>query len=285
MRIRTVGICMKPDQPQHAGLVRGLVKWLETRGLAIALDEDAAVPVGASGAPRAEVAGRADLLIVLGGDGTLLSVAREAGARRVPILGVNLGTLGFMAEISREEMFAALERVLDGSMRVQERMRLDVRALRGDEEMARYLALNDAVVANSNFARLVHLATRVDDMEVTEYHADGLIVCTPTGSTAYSLSAGGPILDPRLEALILTPISPHTLTHRPVVLPPTSRVEVRALPRGGEMRLSVDGQAGIALREADRVLVERAADPVHLMVSPFRNHFAILREKLGWGTR
>lgn len=285
MRIRTVGICMKPDQPQHAGLVRGLVKWLETRGLSIALDEEAAVPVGASGAPRAEVAARADLLIVLGGDGTLLSVAREAGARRVPILGVNLGTLGFMAEISREEMFAALERVLDGSMQVQERMRLDVRALRGDEEVARYLALNDAVVANSNFARLVHLATRVDDMEVTEYHADGLIVCTPTGSTAYSLSAGGPILDPRLEALVLTPISPHTLTHRPVVLPPTSRIEVRALPRGGEMRLSVDGQAGIALRDADRVLVERAAAPVHLMVSPFRNHFAILREKLGWGTR
>jgi len=285
MRIRTVGICMKPDQPQHAGTVRGLVKWLETRGLEVALDEDAAVPVGASGAPRSAVAAQTDLLVVLGGDGTLLSVARGAGPRAVPILGVNLGTLGFMAEIAREEMFAALERVLDGRMRVEERMRLDVRALRGGEELARYLALNDAVVANSNFARIVHLAVRVDDMEVTEYHADGLIVCTPTGSTAYSLSAGGPILDPRLEALVLTPISPHTLTHRPVVLPPTSRVEVRALPRGGEMRLSVDGQAGIPLREADRVLVERARHPVHLVVSPFRNHFAILREKLSWGTR
>jgi NAD+ kinase len=285
MKLQSVGICLTPGQPQAAGTVRGLLKWLAERGLRVVLDEDAAEQTGGAGRPRDALTGEVDLVVVLGGDGTLLSVARDSGERPVPILGVNLGRLGFMAEIALDEMFATLERVLGGEMKVEARMRLDVRARRGERELGRWLALNDAVAANTSLARMIELEARVDGMEVTSYHADGLIVSTPTGSTAYSLSAGGPILDPRLEAFVLTPISPHTLTQRPVVLPATSRIEVRPSGQGGEVRLSVDGQTGISLRKDDCVEVVRSEHPVRLVVSPFRNHFAILREKLRWGAR
>jgi NAD+ kinase len=285
MRFASVGICLKPDQPQAQGIARGLAKWLAERGLVVRFDEDAAEATGSPATPRDRLLAEVDLVVVLGGDGTLLSAARDAGERAVPIAGVNLGTLGFMAEIATDEMYAALERILAGDARVESRMRLAVHALRGERELGRWLALNDAVVANADTARMIELVVRVDEMDVTTYRADGLLISTPTGSTAYSLSAGGPILDPRLEALVMTPISPHTLTHRPVVLPPTSRVEVRARTRGGAVRLSVDGQTGLALREGDHVRIERSEHPVQLVVSPFRNHFSILREKLGWGTR
>ena len=284
MALQSVGICLKPGQPQAAATVRGLEKWLGERGVRVALDEDAAEQTGGAGTPRERLVRAVDLVIVLGGDGTLLSVARDAGEHPVPILGVNLGTLGFMTEIAQDEVFAALERALGGALHVESRMRLEVRALRGEHALGRWLALNDAVVASSA-ARLVELEVCVDGMEVTCYHADGLIVSTPTGSTAYSLSAGGPIVDPRLEAFVLTPISPHTLTQRPVVLPASSRIEVRVRAGGGEVRLTVDGQTGLPLRDDDRVQVVRSRHPVALVVSPFRNHFAILREKLRWGAR
>ncbi len=285
MKLHSVGICMKPGQPQAGGLVRGLEKWLEERGLRLLLDEDAAEHTGGEVASRDEIVAGVDLVVVLGGDGTLLSVARRAGERPVPILGVNLGTLGFMAEIAQDEMYAALERVLGGEMQIESRMRLAVRAVRGDEVIGSWLALNDAVIANAASARMVEISTQVDGDEMTTYHADGLIVSTPTGSTAYSLSAGGPILDPRLEAFVLTPISPHTLTQRPVVLPAESRIDVRAQAGGGDVHLTVDGQTGGPLDYGDRVEIVRSEHPVHLVVSPFRNHFAILREKLRWGAR
>jgi NAD+ kinase len=285
MQIACVGICLNPDPPAAAGAARGLAKWLSARGLRVLLDDDAAQAVGAPATPRAELMSAADLAVVLGGDGTLLAAARDAGERPVPIAGVNLGTLGFMAEIALDEMYAALERILAGQARIESRMRLDVLALRGERALGRWLALNDAVVDSAETARLIELDVRVDQMDVTTYRADGLLISTPTGSTAYSLSAGGPILDPRLEALVMTPISPHTLTHRPVVLPAESRVELRARARGGAVRLTVDGQTGLPLREGDHVVVSRSAHPVQLVASPFRDHFAILREKLGWGTR
>lgn len=283
MQVRSVGICLKPDQPQAAGTVRGLVKWLEEHQVSARLDDEAADQTGGAGGTRAEIAAEVDLLVVLGGDGTLLSVARESGERAVPILGVNLGTLGFLTEIALDEMFAAMERVLRGEMPIESRMRLDLHVIRGDETLGRYQALNDAVIANAMLARMVDLVARVDGMQVTHYHADGLIVATPTGSTAYSLSAGGPIVDARLEAFVLTPISPHTLTQRPVVIPGDSTIEVE--PRGGELQLSVDGQVGLLLRAGDVVRVTRSDHPVRLVVSPFRNHFEVLREKLHWGTR
>ena len=284
-RIRAVGVCLKPEQPQAAATVRGLVKWLAERDLPVVLDEDAAAVVGRPGTARDVLAGQVDLVVVLGGDGTLLSVARQVGSRPVPILGVNLGTLGFLTEITLDELFAVLERVLGGEMRVEARMRLDVCALREGRELGRYLALNDAVLTKAALARMIDLETRADGAPVTTYHADGLIVATPTGSTAYSLSAGGPILLPELEAFVLTPICPHALTQRPIVLPASAEIEIAVRTRGGDVQLTVDGQEGLALREGDRVRVRRSEHFLRLMVSPFRSRFEILREKLRWGAR
>jgi NAD+ kinase len=282
--IRAVGVCLKPSQPQAAGAVRGLVKWLQQRGLRVIADEEVGEVTGEPSQPRPLLAGQVDLVIVLGGDGTLLSVARAVSDRPVPILGVNLGTLGFLTEIALDELFAALERVLAGQVRVEPRMRLDVRALRDGGELARFLALNDAVLTKADLARMIDLETRAGGSEVTTYHADGLIVATPTGSTAYSLSAGGPIVLPELEAFLLTPICPHTLTQRPLVLPHSSEIEICVRSRN-EVQLTVDGQEGIALREGDIVAVRRSDHPVRLIASPFRSRFEILREKLHWGTR
>jgi len=197
---------------------------------------------------------------------------------------VNLGTLGFLTEIALDELFAALELVLAGDYRVEKRMRLEVRALRQGVELARFLALNDAVLTKTDLARMIDLETRADGRQVTVYHADGLIVATPTGSTAYSLSAGGPIVLPELEAFVLTPICPHALTQRPLVLPESAEIEIRVLSRA-EVQLTVDGQEGALLREGDVVVVRRSAHPLRVIVSPFRTRFEILREKLSWGTR
>lgn len=283
--LRGVGVCLKPDQPQAAGVVRGLEKWLAQRGLRVLLDEEAGGFVGRPGVPRESLVEEADLVVVLGGDGTLLSVARAVGSRPVAILGVNLGTLGFLTEIALDELFAALERVLAGEVRVELRMRLEVTARRGERELGRLLALNDAVLTKAALARMIDLETSADDAPLTTYHADGLIVATPTGSTAYSLSAGGPILQPELEAFVLTPICPHTLSQRPIVLPQSVCIEIRVRTRGGEVQLTVDGQEGIELREGDVVGVQRSEQPIRLVASPFRTRFEILRQKLGWGAR
>lgn len=264
MKLQTVGICMKPDQPQAAGLVRGLEKWLEERGLRLVLDEDAAVHTGASGASRAEVVGSADLVVVLGGDGTLLSVARSAGSRAVPILGVNLGTLGFMTEISQDEMYAAFERVLGGQMRVESRMRLAVRALRGDQVLGEFLALNDAVLANATSACMVEVQTRVDGDEMTTYHADGLIVSTPTGSTAYSLSAGGPVVDPEVDALVLTPVAPHSLLSRSLILAPEAVISV-TVEIDRPARVNVDGREVCLVEPGRSVEVRRGAERIRFL--------------------
>lgn len=282
---RSIGVCLKRAQPQAAGIVRGLEKWLLERGLVVRLDEEAAEWVGRPGEARAELAAAVDLVVVLGGDGTLLSVARSAGSRPVPVLGVNLGTLGFLTEIALDDLFATLEQVLAGALRTEARMRLDVVAHRGSSVLGRFLALNDAVISGAALARMIDLETRADNLDVTTYHADGLIVATPTGSTAYSLSAGGPILMPEVEALVLTPICPHTLTQRPLVLPQTSQVEIIVRSRGDGVQVTADGQEGLGLREGDRVVVRRSEHPLLLVSSPVRDRFEILREKLRWGAR
>jgi NAD+ kinase len=298
MSIRSVGLCVKANHPEAGGTVRGLAKWLTARGLDALLDEDAAELAGAPGRTREAVASAVDLLVVLGGDGTLLSVARAAGARPVPILGVNLGTLGFLTEVTHDELYAALERVLAGQAHVEPRMRLDVRAERGHDdpvrergpdgpvrELGRWLALNDAVITAEALARMLELEAFVAGRKVTTYHADGLIAATPTGSTAYSLAAGGPILDTAMDAIILNPISPHTLTQRPLVFPGDREIEVRAHPGGSPLHLTVDGQAGMRLEDGDVVRISRSAHPALLVTSPFRTRFDILRTKLHWGER
>jgi NAD+ kinase len=282
---RSIGLCLKQAQPKAAGVVRGLEKWLAARGLEVRVDEEAAEWIGGPGESREALAARVDLVVVLGGDGTLLSVSRAVGTRAVPVLGVNLGTLGYLTEIALDEIFAVMECVLAGDVRVERRMRLDVRALRGGEDVARYLALNDAVISGAALARMIDLEVGMGGLPVTTVHADGLIVATPTGSTAYSLSAGGPILLPEVAAMILTPICPHTLTQRPLVLPDSSEVEITVRFRGEGVQLTSDGQESVALREGDSVRVRRSEHPLLLVCSPFRTRFEILREKLRWGQR
>jgi NAD+ kinase len=286
MQPRIIGICVKPDQPQLADTVRALTGWLEERGLEVVLDPQSARAVAATETPRSDLAAKVDCVIVLGGDGTLLAVARAIGERPVPILGVNLGTLGFLAETASDELYTALEEVLAGRYRIESRSRLDVRLARGGEELGRYLALNDAVIAKTALSRMIDLETFADGVEVTTYHADGLIVATPTGSSAYSLSAGGPLILPQSDTIVLTPICPHTLTQRPLVLPATFDVEIRVQDtRGGEVLLTVDGQVGRELSQGDRIIARKAAQPVQLLVPPGRNRFEVMRKKLRWGER
>jgi len=283
VKIRSIGICLKEDQPQAESTVAELAAWLRDRDIEVVADAHCAAFAGLVPLDRDALARAVDLIVVIGGDGTLLSVARATGTRSVPILGVNLGRLGFLTEINFDELFPSLDKVLAGELHVVSRMRLDVCAMRGDEELAGFQALNDAVITNVALSRMIDLEAYADGAKVTTYHADGLIVSTPTGSTAYSLSAGGPLLVPGLEAILLTPICPHSLTQRPLVLPQTAEIDVRVL--GEDVALTVDGQAGVDLHDGDRVRVRRSDHPVGIVASPFRNRFEILHEKLRWGER
>jgi len=286
MAIQTIGIALKTDQPRLGSVVRDIAKWLQDRGVELLIGPDASKVSGLSGMPLIELADKVDLMVVLGGDGTLLAVARAIGERAVPVLGVNLGTLGYLAEISLDELFPTLEGVLAGRLQIEARMRLDVHAERDGRVIGRYLALNDAVIARTALSRMIDLKTWADDAEVTTYHADGLIAATPTGSSAYSLSAGGPLLLPGISAIVLTPICPHTLTQRPIVLPKMCQVVIEVLDmRGGEVHLTVDGQVGCQLQEGDRINVSASNRPLQMLVSADRNRFEVMRNKLRWGAR
>jgi len=286
MAIQTIGIALKTDQPRLGSVVRDIAKWLQDRGVELLIGPDASKVSGLSGMPLSELADKVDLMVVLGGDGTLLAVARAIGERAVPVLGVNLGTLGYLAEISLDELFPTLEGVLAGRLQIEARMRLDVHAERDGRVIGRYLALNDAVIARTALSRMIDLKTWADDAEVTTYHADGLIAATPTGSSAYSLSAGGPLLLPGISAIVLTPICPHTLTQRPIVLPKMCQVVIEVLDmRGGEVHLTVDGQVGCQLQEGDRINVSASNRPLQMLVSADRNRFEVMRNKLRWGAR
>jgi NAD+ kinase len=285
LEIQSVGVCLKPGQPQAAKAVRELVKWLADRGIEARVDAECARHTDLPAEDTATLAAEVDLIISLGGDGTLLAVARATGSRRVPILGVNLGTLGFLTEVNLDEIFPALETVLSGEAEIVSRMRLEVVATRDGRELGRFLALNDAVITKTALSRMIDLETSTAGQEVTTYHADGLIVSTPTGSTAYSLSAGGPLLLPGLEAIVLTPICPHSLTQRPLVLPIDVVVEVVVRTRGGEATITMDGQEGMDLEDGDRVVIRRSPHPVDIIASPLRTRFQILQTKLRWGER
>jgi len=285
MAIETVGIFLKPGRPEAAEVVRSVVKCLSENAVEALCDPDAASLAGCAPLVREEIVKRADLAVVLGGDGTLLSVARAVGARSVPILGVNLGTLGFLTEVSAEEVISTLAQALSGAISPEARFRLEAVVTREGSELGRFLALNDAVIAKTALSRMIDLAATANGDPVTTFHADGLIVSTPTGSTAYSLSAGGPLLLPGSGVVVLTPICPHALTQRPFVFPQSVVLEVEVDTRGGQVSLTVDGQDGMDLIDGDRVRLGPSDHPVWMIASPTRNHFEILREKLRWGER
>jgi len=286
MAIRCVGVAIKAGEPRALAAVRDLAKWLAERDVRACFEPDAAAAVGEIGVSRDEMVRHADLLVVLGGDGTLLAVARAVEERAVPILGINLGSLGFLVEVSVDEMTAALARALAGEMTIEPRMRLAVRLLREGRELRSWLALNDAVITKGASARIVDLEAHADGQLVTTYHADGLIVSTPTGSTAYNLSAGGPIVQPSVDALVLTPIAPHTLTNRPIVIPTTSPVRVQPnMEDRDEVFVTFDGQAGFQLESGDDITVACADTPLWLIKPTTRSYFEVLRTKLKWGER
>jgi NAD+ kinase len=285
MSIARVGICLKPDRDRAEPLIRSLLEWFGERDIDVVCDEESAKAAGCASVPREELAASVDLVVAMGGDGTLLSVARAVGTRGVPILGINLGTLGFLTEVGVDEMIPALEQVIAGKVSAESRLRLEVLVSRAGGEVARFLALNDAVISNIALSRMIELIVYADDVAVTTYHADGLIVATPTGSTAYSLSAGGPLLLPGSGVVVLTPICPHSLTQRPVVFPQSAVIAVEVETRGSQAVLTVDGQEGVELEEGDRVQVRRSPYPAQIIGSPYRNRYDILRAKLRWGQR
>jgi NAD+ kinase len=279
-----VGFVVKRNKPEAEAIARELIPWLAENGHGVALlpELEALAECGAAVLPEEELGTKIDLLVVLGGDGTLLRGATIVGERRVPVLGVNLGTLGFLVPFPPSEAREALGRALAGQLPLEERMRLRVRLHRSGEVTER-VALNDAVLAQGAMARLVELTAQLDGQRIAVYKADGLIVSTPTGSTAYNLAAGGPILTPGQSALAITPICPHTLTHRPLVVPATSKIEIEVSGSSESIMLTVDGQWGYPLAPGDRVEVTQAA-PLRLYRSE-KPYFEILREKLSWGSR
>jgi NAD+ kinase len=283
---KRIALTVKAGQAGAGPLVSRLVALVRKRGLDVALDAHAASHMGEKGGRSvSELAAAADLLVVLGGDGSVLSAVRAIGARQVAVLGVNLGHLGFLTDVSPDEAEAALDATLRGDFALVERARFEVTHSRDGRELSRELVLNDAVITKgSALARLIELEAQVDERVIATYRGDGLIVATPTGSTAYNLSAGGPILDVDVRAAILNPICPHTLTLRPVVLPDDAEIVVR-LRSAEDATLTLDGQVGASVRTGDSVRVVLASEPARFVSAPARDHFATLRTKLGWGTR
>ncbi len=288
--IKTVGLIAKPNSAAAAEILPKLLAWLKARHLAVRCDEQAAAYSGAGsdcgeGLPRPDVPEGCDLVIVLGGDGTLLSAARAIGRRETPLFPVNLGGLGFLTAISMEEIYPELERAFRGEHRIAKRKLLNTEVVRGGEVVAVYEALNDAVLTKSALARMIDLDAYVDEQFVCAYKADGLIVSTPTGSTAYSLSAGGPIIFPSVPTICITPICPHMLTNRPVLVPETSII--RVLSRGPDetVYLTIDGQVGTPIVQGDTIVCRSSEYSLRLIRPPRMMFFDVLRQKLNWGKR
>jgi NAD+ kinase len=283
---KRIALAVKAGQAGAGPLVSRLVSLARKHGVDVVLDTHAASHLGEKGGHSLEEVARvADLLVVLGGDGSVLAAVRAIGTRPVPVLGVNLGHLGFLTDVSPSEAEPALEACLRGDFVESQRMRFEVTHTREGRELTRALVLNDAVITKgSALARLIELEAQVDDRVVATYRSDGLIVATPTGSTAYNLSAGGPILDVDVRAAILNPICPHTLTLRPLVLRDDREIVVR-LRSAEDATLTLDGQVGATVRTGDAVRVVKASEPARFVTAPARDHFDTLRTKLGWGTR
>jgi NAD+ kinase len=282
--MRTVGIAAKITAPEALEYAGRVARELRRRGLDICFDDATAGALHHSGASAAKsrLGEVSEFVITFGGDGTLLSVARHAPAN-VPIIGVNMGTLGFLTEIRVEEFPEVLERVLAGNFESEERVALDVTVSGGDSQERTYRVLNDAAINKSALARIIEMRVSVQGQFVSTFRADGLIVATPTGSTAYNLSAGGPIIFPTMGAVVITPICPHMLTNRPIVLPDRFAIDICLVTQQQEVFLTLDGQEGMPVTEHETVTVRKSPQTVQLVSSPDKHYFDVLRTKLKWG--
>lgn len=285
-RIQRVGIVPRISHPEALEKCRELCAWLQQKGRDVFVDGSVDPSIGGQRLSPEDFKERIELLVVLGGDGTLIHAASLIEGREVPIFGVNMGSLGFMTEIPVGDLYDRLEETLEGDYTVTERMKLEASLFRGDgPALVTRQVLNDVVISKGALARIADLEATIDGSLVTLYKADGVIVATPTGSTAYSLSANGPIIHPSLEAVVISPICPHTLTQRPIVVPPDQAIRITLQSANGEVFLTLDGQTGMALEQGDRVEVVRSKDRVLLVRNPRLDYFSILRAKLRWGER
>jgi len=278
MDIKRVGIIANSTKEKAPEYALRLAGWLSERDVEVLFEEEIAGKTNMPGVARDKLASAVDMLVVFGGDGTLLMAGRLAMGSDVPILGINMGGFGFMTVVNLDEMLDAMEVILDGKCSVSRRMMLNVSV-----EGTQHPAFNDVVINRGNLSRMVNLETFVDGKYLGTFKADGLIISTPTGSTAYSLSSGGPIIMPELNSIIVNPICPHTLTNRPIVLPPEAVVEVVVWTKEGEASVTLDGQDLFILRSGDRVNIRKSKDYINLVESPHRDYLEILRTKLGWG--
>ena len=282
---RNIGVISRPRRSNLSEVVPSLLPWLEDRGIHVVYDQETATSLAepSEGRSREQVAAASDLLLVLGGDGTLLAAARVAAPRGIPILPINMGSLGFLTSFMLEELYPALEDILAGRLTISERVMLHAELERGNKILDKQTVLNEVVINKGALARMIELELSIDKDFFCPYRADGLIVASPTGSTAYSLSAGGPIVHPSVESFIITPICPHTLSDRPVVVGDTSIIEVKLSAGTESVFLTLDGQKGIPLQATDRVRISRAQQLLKLIQTPNKSYFEILRNKLKWG--
>lgn len=281
--MRKIGIIAKGNKPEAIQVVKELVGWLKDRKVECFVDPDIAKAVSHPALDKQDMAGAVEMVVVLGGDGTLLAAARALQKKQVPILGVNLGGLGFLTEITLTELYPMLEAILHGAYKTDERMLLEARVWRKKKVVDTFTVLNDVVINKGALARIIELETSVDQAHLTTFRSDGLIICTPTGSTGYSLSAGGPIVYPSLHSIIITPICPHTMTNRPIIVPKEAVINVTLCSMDQEVFLTLDGQVGFKMELHDRVEIKKGEGFIRLIKSPSRGYFEVLRQKLMWG--
>ncbi len=282
--IKKIGIISKPRKKDAGPILSKLVQWLKDRNIEPLMDQETAGLIDFdSPHKRHDIPALSDFIIVLGGDGTLISVARLIGGSGTPILGVNLGSLGFLTEVTLDEVYPLLEKILLGEMSIDERWTLEASVQRGDRTLTKYTVLNDVVINKGALARMILMETVIDGKYLNTYRADGLIISTPTGSTAYSLSAGGPIIYPKVGAIIISPICPHTITNRPIVVRDDVIVEVTLRSENEDVLVTLDGQEGYPLHYMDKVVVKKSANVIRLITSPEKDYYEVLRQKLRWG--
>ena len=288
--IKRIGIVLKPHQPDALKTMCEIAAWLTERDISLLggpeIERDRIAQETGCAVESVEpeqLAANVDLVLVLGGDGTMIATARMMGESEVPVLGVNYGGLGYLAEFRIEELYTALESILAGNYRLDPRVMLDVELQRRGEQVTRNRVLNDIVINKSALARIIEIEAYLNSLFVNSFRADGLIVSTPTGSTAYNLSAGGPVIFPSMNAVVITPICPFTLSNRPIVVPDDALIQLCLKTEQEEVALTLDGQVGFPLQVEDRVIIRKSQTTFNLVQPTNRNYFEVLRDKLRWG--